>query len=229
MNGRPAEHRIALLQLLGGAGVLDNALWSLNSDNFNQQEVADKYNVNFTSNHIKVQKLPIEYENYNNITPVYSNADLYSLCAVFGDNHMVTPLMASQYIDTYFTVITETIHDYSHLYPAEKMWRPIVMGHPFIISATPGYYAKLKDMGFKTFDGIVDESFDRIENHVDRLHRCAEVIISLARLSHKELDSFMLACKDICEFNRQHIMSLYGQQVITNHNNIQNFLTKYIL
>jgi|LakMenE01Jun11ns_1017448.scaffolds.fasta_scaffold9954839_8 hypothetical protein len=228
LNGRPAPHRIAMIQLLAQAGVLDNALWSLHALSYNQEEVANLYDIDFSTNLVKLNMLPEQYENWTNIKQIQKSTDLYDLNKVFGnDNQHIKPESPYRYIDTYFTVITETDHDYYYTPPAEKIYRPMLIGHPFIAIAAPNFYKDLHDMGFKTFGTLIDESFDTINNHSDRLHKATQTIISLAKLSKSDLDSFLSACKDICDYNREHMMSLYGKQILTNHTNLTNFLKTF--
>jgi hypothetical protein len=47
------------------------------------------------------------------------------------------------YIDTYFSVVTETIFDYPYTFRTEKIWKPMIMGHPFVAAANRGYYRDL--------------------------------------------------------------------------------------
>jgi hypothetical protein len=66
---------------------------------------------------------------------------------------------------------------YDKLHLTEKIFKPIVSKQPFMLLAAPGNLAYLKSYGFKTFDLVIDESYDnildndaRIEAVVDQLH-----------------------------------------------------------
>ena len=81
------------------------------------------------------------------------------------------------------------------------------MGHLFIVVTNSKFYKNLHDRGFKTFGHLIDESFDDIENNDDRL---AATVNSIKSLCSSDLDSFLAEAKDICEYNRQHLLELAG-------------------
>lgn len=65
-------------------------------------------------------------------------------------------------------IVTETVFDYPYPFITEKTMRPITSKRPFIILGASGTLALLKSKGFKTFDTIIDESYDSIADHSDR-------------------------------------------------------------
>jgi hypothetical protein len=81
----------------------------------------------------------------------------------------------------------------------------MAMGHPWIAVANCGYYRDLRDLGFKTFDSVIDESFDLIENGQDRLKR---IIQTVEDLCQQDLHSFQQACHNISKYNQQHLVDL---------------------
>ena len=64
------------------------------------------------------------------------------------------------------------------------------------------YYRDLKNLGFQTFDGIIDESLDNIEHDNRRIERTAQVIQDLCR---GDLVSFLKAAEPVCKYNQQHL------------------------
>jgi hypothetical protein len=107
------------------------------------------------------------------------------------------------YIDTYFSLVTETICAESTLsFRTEKIAKPLAIGHPFIVASTPGFYRDLRNLGFRTFHGIIDESFDLIDHAQSRMDRIIDVVEDLCG---QNLDDFLAACEDICKYNQQHL------------------------
>jgi hypothetical protein len=104
------------------------------------------------------------------------------------------------YRDTYFSLVTETVFNYPYSFRTEKIWKPIAVGHPFIVAANAGFYRDLHRMGFKTFGHVIDESFDLIENNQDRLERIAQVVEDLCQ---QDLASFLSECYNICKYNQE--------------------------
>jgi hypothetical protein len=114
-------------------------------------------------------------------------------------------LKAEPYLDTYFSLVTETVFDYPHSFRTEKIWKPIAIGHPFIVVANAGYYRDLHRLGFHTFGKLIDESFDSIENNAQRLERIAQVVEELCQ---QDLPAFVRATADVCKYNQQRLAEL---------------------
>jgi hypothetical protein len=106
------------------------------------------------------------------------------------------------YTDTAFSVVTETIYDYPFTFRTEKIWKPIIMAHPFVAVANVGYYRALHTAGFRTFDGLIDESFDRVWEPRERMEAIIEVIQDILR---NGATSFLMATQDICKYNQEHL------------------------
>lgn len=73
------------------------------------------------------------------------------------------------YQETQVEVVLETLFDDLRWHLTEKTLRPIACGHPFILAATPGSLQYLRNYGFETFAGLIDETYDTIEDPVQRL------------------------------------------------------------
>jgi len=107
------------------------------------------------------------------------------------------------YIDTYFSLVTETVCAESTIsFRTEKIAKPLAIGHPFIVASTPGFYRDLRNLGFQTFGHLIDESFDLIDHAQSRMDRIIEVV---ADLCDQDLDDFLIACEPICKYNQQHL------------------------
>jgi hypothetical protein len=62
----------------------------------------------------------------------------------------------------------------------------------------PGTLATLKKMGFKTFDHIIDESYDLI---VDPIERRTALVKEIKRIAGLDLNNLAELSKDIVEHN----------------------------
>lgn len=75
--------------------------------------------------------------------------------------------------DTVFSLVAESrtipILPNTGTFISEKTFKPIAFRHPFIITGTTGTLAYLKTQGFETFNHIIDESYDQLENINQRL------------------------------------------------------------
>lgn len=188
LNGRYREHRRWLIEHLD----LSRALWT----NLDRGNGAIRY-------------LPAEYE-----FDFYQEQVGQECSLKFVKHHLFRGdwgeiyLKAEPYINTYFSLVTETVFEYPYSFRTEKIWKPICMGHPFILAANSGYYRDLRNLGFQTFDGIIDESFDLIENNQTRLQRISQVVNDLCK---QDLAAFIKECYNICKYNQQHLVYMREQ------------------
>lgn len=78
-------------------------------------------------------------------------------------------------LDSYITIIPETHFDDEQetIFISEKTFKVIASHQPFMILGNRGSLKKLKDMGYKTFQGLIDESYDDLEN-LERINAIIE-------------------------------------------------------
>jgi hypothetical protein len=86
-----------------------------------------------------------------------------------------------------FSVVAETNWDSYYAFFTEKTAKPIIAKRLFVMVAGAGYLKALRSMGFKTFNGIIDESYDTIENNQDRWHAVCKVLDWICKQDQLEL------------------------------------------
>jgi len=183
LNGRGRKHRQQMIGKLSDK--LDTALWT-NLDGANGP----------------TKTLPPEYE-----VPRYSatsnpaTSNRYVKFDLFKNEWGEIYLYPKPYIDTYFSLVTETVFDIPYSFRTEKIWKPIVMGHPWIAVANAGYYRDMRNLGFQTYSNVIDESFDSIENNADRLDRIVAIVKDLCS---QDLAAFLKECYNTSKYNQQH-------------------------
>lgn len=136
-------------------------------------------------------------------------------------------LEPNDYEKTFISVTTETLIDEDTLFLSEKIWKPIIMGHPFLVYGNKGTLEYLKNIGYKTFDKWIDESYDNEVNHLIRGKMIVNEIKKLSELSLDKLKEIRNEMFEICEFNQKHFIKLITENWKT-HNNIilENYLYK---
>lgn len=67
---------------------------------------------------------------------------------------------ADIYRQTWFSIICETVYLTETFFMAEKFTKTVLAQRPFVLFGPPGYLRRLKELGFQTFDSVVDESYD---------------------------------------------------------------------
>lgn len=209
LNGRGRSHRRYMLEKFDEMGLLDQSLWTwldvTSSSNRTFQLIRNNRNILDIPRPIKL--LPQKYEAYIykvdvEITQPYAKTEL------FGGEWGEIYLNADAYIDTYFSVVTETVFEYPHTFRTEKIWKPVAMGQPWIAVANRGYYRDMRDLGFRTFGHLIDESFDDISDNLERMNRIIAVVRDLCE---QDLDQFITAAHDVCKYNQQHLVHMREQ------------------
>lgn len=204
LNGRARPHRKYLLEVFQQSGLLDQAIWTnLDISPANSRLIGLwKNSKNLLNNPGKIKLLDAKYEfdfykdRVSNSYPV--NYVKYNL---FDNSWGEIYLNPEPYIDTYFSLVTETVFDYPYSFRTEKIWKPLVMGHPWIAVANQGYYRDMHNLGFRTFGHLIDESFDAIPGSQQRIERIAAVVEDLCR---QDLSQFLSAAEETCKYNQQH-------------------------
>ena len=111
-------------------------------------------------------------------------------------------------------IVLETLFDDTRLHLTEKTLRPIACGRPFILMATAGSLQYLRDYGFKTFDGLIDETYDTIADPAERLQAVTNEMLRIAELDQTRKLMLWDQLYKIAEFNQQLFFSKHWQQSI---------------
>jgi len=203
LNGRTRPHRKYMIEKMRDANLLEHALWT----NLDTTPVYHHtYNTDILDRESVIHLLPEQYEverYHSNIQNQFEHS--FVKHELFNNQWGDVYIRAEPYIDTYFSLVTETVFDYPYSLRSEKIYKPIATGHPFVAVANRGFYRDLRDAGFRTYHGIIDESFDLIDNNQDRLDRIAAVVEDLCA---SDLDEFLVAAQSISKYNQQHMAEL---------------------
>jgi hypothetical protein len=100
-------------------------------------------------------------------------------------------------------LVTETVAAGRRHHLTEKTFKPIALGMPFVIVGTKGSLEYLRSYGFRTFEGIWDESYDQAEDDV-RIERIASLLHSLNELSAAAKQELFEAAHEVIEHNWNH-------------------------
>ena len=191
------SYRIYFVSLLKELGLLDKGLVSFNvTDNLFddwQDETADP-NSKLTTNakqHIEhhltgINKLVIDKPEL----PGSASADI------------------PRDIDAFWHIVTETVFYYDKLHLTEKIFKPIVSKQPFMLLAAPGNLEYLKSYGFKTFDSVIDESYDLIQDNDLRTKAVVSQLYWYCDLTPGEKTDVIQQLEPIIDYNFHHF---YGE------------------
>ena len=173
-------------------GILDNSLWSYHTD----CEIGD----NPLDNPLE---LDLETNWRKQVTDFVARGpykcDDLSL-AEQNDHHWVNQDLYSQ---SYFHIVTETHFDADQsggTFITEKTWKCIKYGQPFVIVGPAGTLAALRKSGYRTFDSVLDNSYDKIENNTKRWFAIRAL---LENMSKRDLGSLFAECYDDIVWNQK--------------------------
>jgi len=227
LNGYLRPHRKYLIEQFDLADILKFSLWSnLTAQSCGSRHFSVLHNgKDLMYNTRPIQYLPEKYEleTYrSNLTlPVDS---LFAKNQLFSNTWGDGIIVPDQYIDTYFSLVAETVFTYPHSFRTEKIWKPIAIGHPFVVASNQGYYRDLHNLGFQTFGHVIDESFDLIENNQDRMDRIVAVVRDLCQ---QDLVSFLNECYNVCKYNQQHYAAMSHRVVREFPDRFFQFINQY--
>ena len=188
LNGRYRDHRKALLDQLSELRLLDQSLWTALDQLYGT-----------------IRYLPVKYEVDRFQFGIGKSTDAFVKYQLFNNEWGDGIVKPEPYIDTYFSLVTETVFDYPYSFRTEKIWKPISIAHPWIAVANRGFYRDMHNLGFRTYSHVIDESFDLIDNNQDRLARIVEIVQDLCQ---QDLAEFLKECYNVSKYNQQHLALL---------------------
>jgi hypothetical protein len=121
------------------------------------------------------------------------------------DMNPVTNTLDDYYLNSYFSVVGGAIF-YEKELPnvaglCEKTFKAMQKKHPFILLSTAKNLPLLHSMGYKTFDGLIDESYDNETDDNKRMQMIVNEIERLCNLDQVELETFLIEAKKIVDHN----------------------------
>lgn len=108
------------------------------------------------------------------------------------------------YENSYFSIVSETnffklLGD--GVFVSEKLFKTIAKMHPFMLITRPHTLPMIRRLGYKTFSGLIDESYDNEEDDEKRLLMIINETKRLSQLQGDALIHFLTEAKHICEHN----------------------------
>lgn len=184
---RLRPHRIWFYKYLYDAGLLQHGMVSMNKFEGISTLLEGK-TIDIDDGKVLNDSLPkLVYGKNNNELP---------------DSYYITRLVPRIYLDTWVTVISESSFsgDDHTIFLSEKTFKPITSFHPFIIMGNKHSLKRLRDLGYKTFEGYIDESYDDLETW-DRYEAIIKTIKEIVAIPNKI--EWYQSMRPILEHNHQ--------------------------
>lgn len=167
---RPREHRSMFIDLLHQKVKGPLGTYSLDQDIQFTWNILSKIDTGYTYpfKHWK-EEITIDPKDTYRTSNIITNWDLPS------DN----------YFNSLFEIVLETTRNV--IFMTEKTWKPIIYGKPFLIFGAQFFHAKLKEIGFKLFDSVIDYEFDTEPDSEKRASMILTEMNKIKNLKYQDL------------------------------------------
>lgn len=120
------------------------------------------------------------------------------------------------YSEAAINIVTETTFTNNCVFLSEKTFHPVINLQPFIVFSSNGHLKTLKELGFKTFSPFINEDYDDEVNSQKRFKMVCDEILRLSQMSMDEINDLLFELKNICIYNRNHLLSFTKYDVFEN-------------
>lgn len=199
--------RASVMADLQQSGILKRSLWSYNTNLILGDAPTDN---------------PIEQQPGVDI-PAFMRAGPYTCDELSTAQHNDHSMSVNEhYTDAYFNLVLETHFDAdgsSGTFLTEKTFKPIKNGQPFVLVAPPGSLQCLRDLGYKTFDHVLDNSYDLETNNTQRWLKIKHTLKQIQTDPH----GLLLRCWDDIVHNQQLFLANKSQRLNTLFTKLQSY------
>lgn len=125
------------------------------------------------------------------------------------------------YQNSWYSIVGET--NYCPVYSnflTEKTAKPLFGKRLFVLFGAQGLLTRLHSLGYKTFHGIIDESYDQISDPQERWAAAFEQVLKLSTADHAKIYKQI---EPILEHNHQHICDHHFRL-----NGLKTFLNRHL-
>ena len=194
------QYRLYLFKLLGKNFLDNKAYYSIDvtQDWKNDLLEHDYYNL--------IRDYPVTYNSFlpeENIS--YDNFGNDSTNKINGLKQNL--ISYDHYSKVNFVVVMETAFQTKKKHLTEKIFKPIIAGKPFILVAGANNLAYIKSYGFKTFENVINESYDTETNDKQRLTQIKSVlwdyVFNFEVTSVDCIHKLNEECHEIANFNQK--------------------------
>lgn len=116
-------------------------------------------------------------------------------------NHSFVLSAVAESQESFVYVVTETCYWDRKKHLTEKIFKPIVSKMPFILVGPAHNLEYLRSYGFKTFDRWWDESYDTIEDPIQRMDAIGSLLKHISSYSLSELETMLKEMTPVLEHN----------------------------
>ena len=126
------------------------------------------------------------------------------------------------YTESYCSIVVETHFDADSTpgtFLTEKTFKPIKHGHPYVLIAPPGSLQLLRDLGYRTFDHVIDNSYDTITDNTERYLRVKHTIEQIK--NNNNLTKWLQDCSEDILHNQRLFTSNKYTRIANLYNKLE--------
>jgi hypothetical protein len=156
---------------------------------------------------VDITSIAQKYANvYQDITTVFDQAILPRLFDGESAQQMTSCWLTNfkEAQDSLIYVPTETVYFGRRLHITEKTFKAIALEMPFMLIAPAHSLEYMRSYGFRTFEPIIDESYDSETDDIVRIEKVTQQLKEFENLSIRERQAVHRACLPIVEHNFNH-------------------------
>jgi len=116
-------------------------------------------------------------------------------------NHSFKLSAVSESQESFCYLVTETCFWERKYHLTEKIFKPIVSRMPFVLAGSAHNLKYLREYGFKTFSPWIDESYDDIEDPVQRIQAIGNTMREICNYSKSQLEAILAEMAPVLEHN----------------------------
>lgn len=164
-------------------GLLENCYWSYNNIDMGEPENANPIEL------YRFEGLKQDISTFLAKSP-YTCDNQTSL-----EHNRHFNLVPEHYDNSYCNLVLETLYDAEQsngAFISEKTFKPIRHAQPFIVFGTPNSLETLRQLGYRTFDHALDNSYDSELKNTDRF---IKTLNTLSKLNATNLHDWYQSCK----------------------------------
>ena len=151
------------------------------------------------------------------------------------DMELIEPYITRSYVhemytNSYFNIVTSTAYNWDResimdnsVFLTEHIYKPIFGMQPFIVVTNSGYLDFLRELEFETFPEFFDESYDEIENPIERMNTIVKEIKKICSLSLEELHDRYYNIFAKLEHNRNRLIEMVNDRKMNYGNYLDVF------
>ena len=183
--------RATLIADLHRKGILDNSYWSYNT--------TIPVGENRDDNPIVVGNLRI-----GDYLEEFMSKGPYTCDTLTSEQHNNHSIVEPEHFDnSYCNIVIETLYDAEGskgAFLTEKTFKAIKHGQPFVIAGCSGSLKKLRELGYRTFDHAIDNSYDEMPNNHRRYQLLMETI---QKIKQQNMHEWFMSCWDDIQHNQR--------------------------